>query len=93
MNNIGFLETLRNVLYVDPMYLTKLCDEEYVKIYKNSGINVSDVKEFRKRDAITFIDKYVNRNKIDGNIWTRNYNREIADKDLGIKIKKIIKRR
>lgn len=93
VSNIGFLETLRNVLYVDPMYLTKLCDEEYVKIYKNSGINVSDVKEFRKRDAITFIDKYVNRNKIDGNIWTRNYNREITDKDLRIKIKKIIKRR
>lgn len=91
--NIDSVKTLRNVLYIDPIYLTKLSEDQYKKIYKNSGINISDVKSFQKRDAVTFVNKYVDRNKVDGDIWSRNYDRPITDKDLDVKIKQLIRQR
>lgn len=72
------VETLKCLLYIDPMYVTKITDDDYKKIYENSGYVISDIEYIKRRDAILAIYDYIERYKITGNIWLRNHNENLS---------------
>lgn len=77
------VDTLKCLLYIDPMYVIKISDEDYKKIYENSGYNVEDIEYIKRRDTILAIYDYIERYKITGNIWLRNQDKNLNAENFG----------
>lgn len=93
IKSIKSVQALQNLLYVDPMYITKVNDEEYQRIYSERQVREDDIPYLKNRDTRFAIDSFVSRYKIDGNVWARNYDKELSDKEYETKCKKLIRQR
>lgn len=93
IKSIKSVQSLQNLLYVDPMYITKVSDEEYQRIYSERKVREEDIPYLKNRDTRFAIDNFVKRYKIDCNVWARNYDKELSDKEYETKCKKLIRQR
>lgn len=87
------LGTLRNLLFIDPIYVTKFSDEDYLKIYANSGIDINRAEYFKNRDSIVSIDRFLNRYKLISGLWDKTNSKKITDNDVEEKCKRLLKRK
>lgn len=87
------LGTLRNLLFIDPIYVTKFSDEDYLKIYANSGIDINRAEYFKNRDSIVSIDRFLNRYKLISGLWDKTNSKKITDNDVEEKCKRLLKQR
>lgn len=91
--NIVNVQMLQSLIYIDPIYITKISDEEYLRIYANNKVTQKDIAYFKKIDAILAINSFVSRYKFDSNILTRIYNEKLSDEGYEKQCKKLIRQR
>lgn len=91
--NIKNVQMLQSLIYIDPIYITKISDEEYLRIYDNMKVTQKDIAYLKKIDAILAINSFVSRYKFDSNILTRIYNEKLSDEEYEKQCKKIIRQR
>lgn len=91
--NIKNVQMLQSLIYIDPIYITKISDEEYLRIYADSQNSEKDVLHLKSNDATLAIDSFVSRYKFDSNILTRIYNKKLSDKEYKNQCKKLIRQR
>ena len=91
--NIKNSQTLQNLLYIDPIYITKISDEEYQQIYGERKNTDDDILHLKNRDAKLAIDSFVNRYKFETNIWGRNIHKPLDDKEYKNQCKKLTRQR
>lgn len=91
--NIKNSQNLQNLLYIDPIYITKISDEEYQQIYGDRKIAEDDIPYLKNRDAKLAIDSFVSRYKFETNIWGRNNHKPLDDKEYKNQCKKLIRQR
>ena len=89
--NIKNVQMLQSLIYIDPIYITKISDEEYLRIYDNMKVTQKDIAYLKKYDAILAINSFVSRYKFDSNILTRIYNEKLSDEGYEKQCKKLIR--
>lgn len=89
--NIKNVQMLQSLIYIDPIYITKISDEEYLRIYDNMKVTQKDIAYLEKYDAILAINSFVSRYKFDSNILTRIYNEKLSDEGYEKQCKKLIR--
>lgn len=88
------LTTLYNVLLIDPLFITKLGDEEYLKLFGiTPRLKSKEIFMEKKISLTSSIDAFVSRYKIDSNVWQRTNDLPLTDEKVNEECKKLIRQR
>ena len=88
------IATLNRALYIDPLYIIKLGDDEYLKLFGITPRLKSKEIFMNKRFSLSSsIDAFLSRYKIDSNVWQRNNDLPLTDETVNEECKKLIRQR
>ena len=88
------IATLNRALYIDPLYIIKLGDDEYLKLFGITPRLKSKEIFMNKRFSLSSsIDAFLSRYKIDSNVWQRNNDLPLTDEKVNEECKKLIRQR